>query len=88
MNKCYSSELLLFMPHESMNLNQSAHIPYTYLFRYVKKKNCVNMILGGGGGGGGVTSIHGPSLDSKNHRNQRNHSKFPVELWDTQMTRY
>ena len=29
-----------------------------------------------------------PSLDSKNHRNQRNHSRFPVELWDTQMTRY
>ena len=44
------------MPHESMNLNQSVHILHTYLCRYVKKKSCVNMILGEGGGGGSVTS--------------------------------
>ena len=29
-----------------------------------------------------------PLLDSKNHRNQRNLSRFPVKLWNTQMTRY
>ena len=29
-----------------------------------------------------------PLQDSKNHKNQRNHSRFPVELWNTQMTRY
>ena len=87
MNKCYSSELLLFMPHESMNLNQSAHILYTYLYRYVEKKLRKHDSRRRRGGGG-VTSIHGLSLDSKNHRNQRNHIRFPVELWDTQMTRY